>query len=57
MANGFDFTYIVMYLIDALPGGSLVDAVRYATVEEAIFSTCPIGWRVVTSHNSILNVT
>jgi hypothetical protein len=27
---------IVKYLINALPGGSSVDAVRYATVEEAV---------------------
>jgi hypothetical protein len=39
----------VTYLIDALLGGSSVDAVRYATVEEAVFSACPFGWRAVTS--------
>jgi hypothetical protein len=42
----------VTYMIVALLGDSSVDAVRYATVEEAMFSAWPIGWRAVTSRNS-----
>jgi hypothetical protein len=46
----------VTYLIDALPGGSSVDAVRYATVEEAMFSACPIDWRASSELEPIIFV-
>jgi hypothetical protein len=40
--------YIVMNLINALPGNSSVNTVQHATIEEAVFSVdptdAPIDW-------------
>jgi hypothetical protein len=41
------YVYIVMDLINVLPGNSSVNTVQYATIEEAVFSVS-----AVTSSNS-----
>jgi hypothetical protein len=38
--------YIVMELINALPGNSYVNTVQHATIEEAVFSVDPTAAQI-----------